>query len=202
MSATTASPRVLVEIVRIAWIRDFALLLGGVGLIAAMAQIAVPLPFTPVPLTFQTFGVMYVVAALGAWRGLMTTSLYFIAAVAGLPVLAPTADGGHVSGAAVFSMPSLGYVLGFIVAAVVIGRFAEAGFTKSPIKTLAAMVAGNIAIYSVGLLVLSANTGADFATTLEWGLYPFLLGDALKIVLAAGLLPATWKALDLIGDRS
>lgn len=197
-----ARPRVLVENVQNVWIRDIALVLASVGIIAAMAQISLPLPFTPVPLTFQTLGVMYVVAALGAWRGLVSTSLYLLAAISGLPVLAPTADGGHITGFQVFSMASLGYVLGFIVAAVVVGRFAEAGYSRSSVRTILAMVAGNLAIYAIGLLVLKANTGADWATTLEWGLYPFLLGDAIKILLAAGLLPATWKALDLLGDRS
>ncbi len=197
-----AAPRVLVETVRNVWIRDFVLVVTSVGFIALMAQISLPLPFTPVPLTFQTLGVMYVVAALGAWRGLVSTSLYLLAAVTGLPVLAPTAEGGHVTGIAVFSMASLGYVLGFIVAAVAVGRFAEAGYTKSMPRTILAMVIGNIVIYAIGLLVLKANTGADWATTLEWGLFPFLIGDAIKILLAAGMLPATWKALDLIGDRS
>jgi biotin transport system substrate-specific component len=202
MSAISVTPRVLVETVRIAWVRDVALVLASVGFIAGMAQISIPLPFSPVPLTGQTFAVLLSVASLGAWRGLTSTSIYFGLAVAGLPVLAPTVEGGHVTGVAVFSMASLGYVLGFIVAAVVVGRLAEAGFTHTSLKTFAAMFAGNVAIYVVGLIVLKANTGADWLTTFQWGLFPFLIGDAIKMILAAGLLPATWKFLELIGHKN
>jgi biotin transport system substrate-specific component len=63
------------------------------------------------------------------------------------------------------------------------------------------MLAGNVAIYFVGLVVLKANTGADWITTLQWGLFPFLIGDAIKMILAAGLLPAAWKFLELIGHK-
>jgi len=201
MSTISVAPRVLVETVRLAWVRDIALVLASVGFIAGMAQVAIPLPFSPVPLTGQTFAVLLSVASLGAWRGLTATSIYFGLALVGLPVLAPTADGSHVTGVAVFGMASLGYVLGFIVAGVLVGRLAEAGFTQTPAKAAVAMLAGNVAIYFVGLVVLKANTGADWITTLQLGLFPFLIGDAIKMILAAGLLPAAWKFLELIGHK-
>jgi biotin transport system substrate-specific component len=202
MSAIAASPRVLVETVRIAWVRDFVLVLAATTLIAASAQIAIPLPFSPVPLTGQTLGVLLSVASLGAWRGLSATGLYFAAALAGFPVLAPTADGGHVTGIAVLSMPSLGYLLGFIVAAVVVGRLAERGYTRTFGRTMIAMIFGNLSIYLVGLVVLQAVTGADIPTTLQWGLYPFIIGDLLKAVLAAGLLPSAWRVVQALESDS
>lgn len=199
MTAIVAQPRVLVETVRIPLVRDFVLILAAVGVIAASAQIAIPLPFSPVPLTGQTLGVLVSVASLGAWRGLSATVLYLGAALAGFAVLAPTADGSHVTGLAVLAMPSLGYLLGFIVASVVVGRLAEAGFTRTFRRTVVAMTLGNLVIYAIGLTVLQASTGASLGTTLEWGLYPFVIGDALKILLAAGLLPSAWQLLTRLG---
>ncbi len=195
MSVAYGSPRVLVETIRTAWVRDIALVAASIAFIAGAAQVSIPLPFSPVPLTGQTFAVLLSCAALGTWRSVIATSSYALLAVAGLPVLAPKEDGSHVTGLAVFSMASLGYVLGFIVAAFVVGRVAERGWTKTPARAALVMVFGNLAIYAVGVPVLAAVTGADAATALEWGLYPFLIGDAIKIALAAGLLPSAWAAI-------
>jgi biotin transport system substrate-specific component len=195
MSVAYGSPRVLVETIRTAWVRDIALVAASVAFIAGAAQVSIPLPFSPVPLTGQTFAVLLSCAALGTWRSVIATSSYALLAVAGLPVLAPKEDGSHVTGLAVFSMASLGYVLGFIVAAFVVGRVAERGWTKTPARAALVMVFGNLSIYAVGVPVLAAVTGADAATALEWGLYPFLIGDAIKIALAAGLLPSAWAAI-------
>lgn len=195
MSIATPAPRVLVENITSVWVRDFVVVLGAVGFIGAMAQISIPLPFTPVPLTGQTFAVLLSVAAIGAWRGVAATILYVAAAVAGAPVLAPQTDGSHVTGLGVFGLASIGYILGFVVAAMVVGRLAEHGFTRTPLRTAVAMIAGNLAIYAVGVPLLQASTGASWSTAIAWGLTPFLIGDALKIVLAAGLLPATWAGI-------
>lgn len=192
MSSAIAQPRVLVDTISTAWVRNAAMIVAATAFIAASAQVAIPLPFTPVPLTGQTFAVLVACAALGVWRSVLSTGLYLVAAFAGLPVLAPQADGSHITGTAVASMASLGYVLGFIVAAIVVGRLAEAGFTRTPMRTAVAMVAGNLTIYAVGVPVLQAVTGADFATAVAWGLTPFLIGDLIKVVLAAGLLPSVW----------
>ena len=90
-------------------------------------------------------------------------------------------------------MASLGYVVGFIVAGAIVGKLAERGFSKTPARTALAMVLGNLVIYSIGLPVLQSVTGADFATAMSWGVTPFLVGDLLKVVIAAGLLPAAWR---------
>lgn len=195
MSATFPAPRVLAESIHSAWIRDVVLVAFSVAFIAGAAQVSIPLPFSPVPLTGQTFAVLLTCASLGAWRSVVSTSMYLALAIAGLPVLAPQADGSHISGISVLGMASTGYLLGFIVAAMLVGRLSEGGWSKSPLRAAAIMALGNAVIYAMGVPVLQAITGANWATAFEWGLYPFLIGDAIKIALAAGLLPAAWAGL-------
>lgn len=190
---TITAPRVLTTHLRGTWVRDAGLVLGATTFIAIGAQVAVPLPFTPVPLTGQTLAVLLSAAALGPSLGLAASSLYLALALAGLPVLAPTAEGTHLTGSAVLSMPSLGYVVGFLAAGWLVGRLAQAGFTRTPLRTAVAMVVGNLAIYALGLVWLHHALAATWANTIAWGLTPFLLGDAIKVALAAGLLPAAWR---------
>ena len=95
-------------------------------------------------------------------------------------------------------MASTGYLLGFIVGGMLVGKLAELGCSRRPLQTAGSMVVGNLVIYSMGIPVLQAITGVDWATALQWGLYPFLIGDAIKIVLAAGLLPAAWAGMKLL----
>ena len=109
------------------------------------------------------------------------------------PVLAPTAEGTHVTGTAVLSSPTLGYVVGFLIASAAVGALAERGFTRTPLRTVLAMVVGNVAIYASGLLWLHHALAASWANTMAWGLTPFLIGDAIKIAVAAGLLPTVWR---------
>lgn len=193
MSFAATSPRVLGDTFRVSKVHDITLIASATLFIAILAQVSIPLPFTPVPLTGQTLAVLLTGASLGAWRAVASTSLYLALALTGLPVLAPQADGSHVTGAAVLSMPSLGYVIGFIAAGAIVGKLAEQGFSKTPLRTAAAMIIGNLVIYSFGLPILQAVTGADFATALSWGVTPFIIGDILKVVIAAGLLPAAWR---------
>lgn len=174
-------------------LRDALLVLGATASIAVSAQVAIPLPFSPVPLTGQTFAVLMTGAALGTSLGLASTSLYVALALAGLPVLAPTAEGTHPVGTAVLASPTLGYIAGFLIAAAIMGALAELGFTRGPVRTAVAMVLGNVAIYTCGLLWLHHTLSATWANTFAWGLTPFLIGDAIKVVLAAGLLPAVWR---------
>ena len=191
--AHASTARVLVTPLRGSVARDAALVLGAVVFIAASAQVAIPLPFSPVPLTGQTFAVLLMGAALGPTLGLSAAALYMALALAGLPVLAPTADGVHVTGAALFSHPTLGYLAGFMLASFLVGRLAERGYSRTPLRVAATMAVGNVAIYALGLLWLGFVTGGTPSQLLAWGLLPFLLGDAVKVALAAGLLPAAWS---------
>lgn len=194
MTSTTAT-RVLATDLRGTWVRDAALVAGSAVFIAVSAQVSIPLPFTPVPLTGQTLAVLLTGAALGSSLGLASSALYLAMALAGLPVLAPTAEGTHLTGSAILSMPSLGYVVGFMVASYVVGRLAERGYTRTAIRTSAAMIAGNAIIYLLGVAWLQHALNASLSDAVAWGLTPFLVGDAIKVALAAGLLPAAWKLI-------
>jgi len=193
--STMTTTRVLTTGLRGTWLRDLVLVMSGTVFIAVSAQIALPLPFSPVPVTGQTFAVLLTGAALGSTLGLASTGLYLAAALAGLPVLAAKSDGSHTVGMAVLSMPTLGYVVGFMLAAVVVGWLAERGFSRTALRTVIAMIAGNIIIYSLGLMWLQYSLNASWSDAIAWGLTPFLVGDAFKVLLAAGLLPAAWRLI-------
>lgn len=196
MSTYASTPRVLVETISLTWAKNLVAVFSATTFISLMAQVAIPLPFTPVPLTGQTLAVLLVAGALGSWRAISASVLYLGLAVAGLPVLTPQTDGSHIVGFQVFQMASFGYVIGFIFASYVVGKLSEKGFSKSILQTTLAMVVGNLIIYTVGLLNLKNVTGAGWAQVFEWGLIPFVLGDIFKILIAANLLPATWKLVE------
>jgi biotin transport system substrate-specific component len=169
---------------------DIVLIIGGSLLIALCAQVAIPL--WPVPVTGQTFAVLMIAALLGCRRGCFAVLAYITEGAAGLPVFAHGK-----AGFAVLSGPTAGYLVGFIAAAYIVGLLAEKGWDRRIGTTVLAMVLGNIAIYAFGLLWLCCLMGIN-RTVLTEGLYPFILGDLLKIVLAAILLPTGWK---LLGHR-
>lgn len=171
--------------------RQAILVLGGAAFVGLAAQVAVPLPFTPVPLTLQTFAVLLAGAALGSLRGVMAMSLYAVAGVAGVPWFAEGSSG--------FAMASFGYILGFIAAAGIVGRVAEHGATLTVWRTAGLMVLGNLVIYAVGVTWLKYAIDATWTTALQLGVAPFLIGDVVKIALAAGLLPLTWAGLRKAG---
>lgn len=199
MSLTTAQPRVLADVVPSTWVRNSVLVLGGAAFVALAAQIAIPLPFTPVPLTAQTFAVLLVGASLGTARGAASLLLYTAMALVGMPVLAPTAEGTHLTGTAVLSAPSFGYVIGFIAAAAITGRLAERGASRTPVRTALMMVIGNVVIYAFGVTWLAMSIDASLATAVSLGVTPFLIGDLIKIALASALLPLSWR---LLGTRA
>jgi len=176
---------------RLAGFYDVALIIGGSLLIALCAQVAIPL--WPVPVTGQTFAVLMIGALFGARRGSFAVLAYLTEGAAGLPVFAM----GR-AGFAVLSGPTGGYLVGFIAAACIVGLLAEKGWDRRIGTTVLAMVLGNIAIYAFGLLWLCCLTGIS-RTVLTAGLYPFIIGDLLKIAIAAILLPSGWKLLGYIG---
>jgi len=186
MTAVSAPrARVLADLLPGALLRDVLLIVGAAALTGLCAQVAIPLPFTPVPITLQTFAVLLSGAALGSWRGGAAMLLYLVAGGLGM---AWFADGG--SG---FGGPTFGYIIGFVVAASVVGALASRGADRTVSGTVAIMVLGNLIIYAFGVPWLVASTGMPLFVALEKGLWPFVIGDALKIALAAGLLPLTWR---------
>lgn len=183
-------PRVLADLIPGSLVRDIALVIGAAALTGLAAQVAIPLPFTPVPISLQTFTVLLSGAALGPIRGGLGMVLYLVAGMAGVPWFSEQRSG--------IDFPSFGYIVGFVLAAAIVGWLARRGLDRSVSGTVAIMVFGNLVIYAVGVPWLAISLGVDAPTALEFGAWPFLIGDALKIALAAGLLPATWW---LVGNR-
>jgi biotin transport system substrate-specific component len=175
-------------------VRDAVLVAGFAAFTGLAAQLAVKLPFTPVPITGQTFAVLLGGAALGWRRGLAGMLLYL---AVGLTPWVPWFAEGK-GGTEVLQAPSFGYILGFLVAAALVGWLAGRGWDRTPPRTVLTMVAGNLVIYAIGLPWLMAAVDVGLAKGLELGVTPFLAGDALKILLAAGLLPGAWA---LVGRR-
>lgn len=167
---------------------DAAIIVLGAGLIAASAQVSIPLPFTPVPITGQTFAVLLVGASLGTARGAASALLYVLAGIAGAPVYA---DGAH--GWAQVSGSTGGYLVGFVLAAAVIGRLAERSWDRRFSSAIGAMLTGNVIIFVVGLIWLAVVLDTSLEKTLEYGLYPFIPGEIVKLYLAAALLPTAWR---------
>lgn len=173
--------------------RDVALVVGGAALVGVCAQIAFPLPFTPVPVTLQPFGVLLVGAALGARRGSLAMLVYLALGVAGLPWFAQQHGGPAIVHGATF-----GYLLGYPVVAAVVGWLAARGGDRTPLRTAATMALGSLLIYAFGVPWLMAVAHLDLAAGIAKGAAPFLLFDGIKVLAAAGLLPSTWR---LVGRR-
>ncbi|PWI18404.1 biotin transporter BioY [Streptomyces sp. Act143] len=179
--------KVLADLLPASRVRDVALVVGGAALTGLAAQIAVPVPGSPVPVTGQTFAALLVGTTLGAGRGFLSLALYAIAGVAGMPWFAGAGSGS--------AAPSFGYILGMILASTVVGALARRGADRSVLRTAGAMLLGEAIIYAVGVPYLAVATGMSASAAVAAGLTPFLIGDALKAALAMGLLPSAWKLL-------
>jgi biotin transport system substrate-specific component len=188
MSDAAALPRrpplVLADLLPGAAVRDGLLVVGAAAFVGLLAQISIPLSFTPVPITGQTLGVLLAGTALGWWRAGAALVLYTVAGVAGVPWFA-----GHSSG---YASASFGYIVGFIAAAVLCGYLAGRGADRSVLRSLPAMIAAEVVIYAFGLTWLALDLHLNASATIADGLTPFLAGDAIKAAIAAGLLPAAW----------
>ncbi len=183
-----------------AWTTDNPLIrnvaLTVLGSMALWVSAKISIPFWPVPLTMQTLVVLMIGMAFGARLGVATILLYLAEGAAGLPVLSGTPEKGI--GIAYMMSTTGGYLLGFVLAAGLIGFLAERGWDRNPLVTASAMLIGNIVIYIPGLLWLGSIIGWD-KPVFAWGLTPFLAGDALKLALAAILMPALWKLIPASG---
>ena len=168
-------------------LRHVALILIGAVLIFASAKVSIPVPGSPVPITGQTFGVLLVGGALGFRRGLLSIAVYVAIGLIGLPFFAE-----NKGGIAVLTGATGGYIVGFLVAGSLVVRLAELGWDRRIVGALGAMAIGNIVIYLIGVPWLMAVAGFDLATGIAKGLTPFLLGDVLKLILAAAAFPVAW----------
>ncbi|MEU2422462.1 biotin transporter BioY [Streptomyces sp. NPDC007851] len=192
MSTAAASARtgtVLADLLPASRVRDAALVVGGAVLTGLAAQIAVPVPGSPVPVTGQTFAALLVGTGLGARRGVASLALYAAAGLAGLPWFASGTSGLSVS---------FGYILGMILASAVVGALARRGADRGVLRMAGTMVLGEAVIYAIGVPYLAYAAGISASAAIAAGLTPFLIGDALKAALAMGALPTAWK---LAGKR-
>ncbi|MFH9548772.1 biotin transporter BioY [Streptomyces sp. NBC_00377] len=165
-------------------VRDLALVLGGAALTGLAAQIAVPVPGSPVPVTGQTFAALLVGTTLGARRGVSSLAVYALAGLAGVPWFAGGSSGVSVS---------FGYILGMILATAAVGALARRGADRSAARMAGTMLLGEAIIYLVGVPYLAYAADMSASAAIAAGLTPFLIGDAVKAVLAMGLLPTAWK---------
>ena len=170
-----------------------ALVVLGIALLAISAKIKVPM--WPVPITMGTFAVLSLGAAYGPRLGLVTILGYMGIGALGFDVFAGSS--AEAAGIDYMMGGTGGYLLGYVLATVLLGALAQRGWDRSMGKMAVAMLLGNVLIYVPGLFWLGALYGWD-KPILQWGLTPFLLGDAIKLALAALILPAAWKLVDRI----
>lgn len=173
---------------------DLVLIAGGAALTAIAAQISIP--WVPVPFTLQTFSVLLVGAAIGPIRGAISMALYLVLGLVGLPVFAEQTSGWIVG------MATGGYILGFIFAAALVGWFAQQQWDRNFFKMALAFALGSVVIYAFGVPWLYAVAfPGDWASAFQYGMLPFLLGDALKAVVAGALLPLAWRGVNRLDKK-
>lgn len=175
-------------------VMDVVLVVAGAALGTVLAQVAIPL--WPVPITGQTLAVLLVGSTLGWARGAISMVLYAVLGLVGLPVYS---DGTH--GAGVLFGATGGYIIGFVVSAALVGWLAERQWDRKILKAIVTFVAGSVVVFAIGLPWLAVVLHTDLPTTLQYGLYPFIVGGVIKAVIAAGLLPLAWWGADRISKK-
>ena len=175
-------------------VMDIVLVVAGAALVTVLAQVAIPL--WPVPITGQTLAVLLVGSTLGWARGAISMVLYAVLGLVGVPVYS---DGSH--GAGVLFGATGGYIVGFIVSAALVGWLAERQWDRKILKAIVTFVAGSVVVFAIGLPWLAVVLHTDLPTTLQYGLYPFIIGGIIKAAIAAGLLPLAWWGADRIAKK-
>ena len=183
-----AQPRVLADVVSKTRLHDISLIIAGALFVGLMAQVSIPLGFTPVPLTGQTLAVLVVGTSFGWLRSTLSMSLYMVVGLLGVPWFS-----GHSGGWHIVHGPTFGYLIGFIVAGAAGGWLASLSTDRRVETNIASMVLSTVIIYAFGVTWLGFNLNVSTETAISLGLIPFLAGDAIKAVLAGLLLPAAWK---------
>jgi biotin transport system substrate-specific component len=183
MTTATLSARVLPQIRAV----TAALIVGFALLTALMAQVVIPLWFTPVPITGQTFSVMLAGAALGWRAGAASMALYVALGAVGLPFYAEAQGGWEAATGA-----TGGYLFGFVVAAALVGHLAERQQDRSVVTAIPAFLAGTVVIYLFGVPWLANELNVGVTRAMELGMVPFVIGDLVKVVLAGIALPTAW----------
>jgi biotin transport system substrate-specific component len=186
-SASATHPRiVLADLLPGTLVRDAVLVVGGAGLTGLAAQVSIHISsISPVPFTLQTMSVLLVGASLGSVRGLLSMLLYMVAGGVGVPWFA-----SHTHG---WGGPSFGYVIGFVVAAGLVGELARRGNDRSVLSTIGLMAVGDGVLLAIGTWWLAGNLHVSASKAISLGVTPFLIGDAIKLTVAALILPAAWK---------
>jgi biotin transport system substrate-specific component len=194
LNPSLARPGTLADLIpgsgALALARDAGLVIGGAALTGLAAQVSIPLSFTPVPLTLQTFSVLLVGASLGWLRGTLSMLVYLAVPMLGVPWFANGSD---------YSDPALkytfGYLIGFVLAAALAGYLSSRGNDRQFVSSFGEMALASAVIYLVGVSVLMATADLGVADGIAQGVAPFIPGDLLKALAAAGLLPLAWKLL-------
>jgi biotin transport system substrate-specific component len=165
-------------------------LVGGIGFIALLAQISIPVPGSPVPVTGQTLGVLLIGTTYGARLGLLTFASYLLAGIAGAPIFAGSTHGFEkVTGA------TGGYLVGMLVASLLLGYLADRKADQKFKTSFPALLLGDLVIFTFGLTWLHASLDLSWAATFKAGFTPFIFGEALKIAITATSLPLVWRRI-------
>ena len=180
--------RVLADIVPRSYLVEIALIVGSAALVGALAQIAIKLSFTPVPITGQTLGVMLVGTALGWRRAFAALGLYMVAGLVGVPWFADHASG--------YPVATFGYLIGFVVAGTVLGWLASRGEDRTLTRALISMAVGDVIIFIFGVTWLKYSIHLSPSAAIAGGLTPFVWGELIKAGIAGVALPSSWRLVD------
>ena len=187
----TVTPLRTALIPRASAISNAVLVVSGVLGLAALAQIAIPVPGSPVPVTGQTLGVLILGTTYGSTLGFTTFAIYLLAGIAGAPVFANGAHGlDRIVGA------TGGYLIGMLVATLILGQLARFRLDQNFLTALPSMLIGTVITFAFGLVWLQQFTGQSWSWTISAGLTPFLIGEVLKIAIAGTSLPIIWRVVN------
>jgi biotin transport system substrate-specific component len=187
MSFASTSLRTTV-VARTSAMTNALFVVGGVIFLGALAQIAIPVPGSPVPVTGQTLGVLLIGTSYGAGLGFTTFAVYLLAGIAGAPIFAGQSFGFEkIIGA------TGGYLIGMLIATYVLGKMAQKQLDRKFITALPSMLIGSLITFSCGIIWLQQVTNQSWSWTFNAGLTPFIVGEILKIAIAGTSLPILWR---------